>query len=488
MKPLVFKILFALGISLFAFFPLTDTDIWWHLAAARDFLENGLAETDPFCWTPSRSPWINVHLFFQLAVYFVINHFGALGLVFFKSLAWGVVAFLWVLPVKRRVRFFEFSVSLCLAFPFRFFFECRPLFFTMLFLGIFWNLLPAIAKKFSVGWFVSALAMLVVEWIWVRSQGLFPLGFALSFLIVAFFWKRMPASGKWGSAAFLVLLFSVPLWHLRGNFLWIYPFGLLDRLLGGSSAARMFASEIAENRSPFSLVWNGENVFPMLVLIFLVAVSLARVFSRGNFKSVRNVWIFVAAVLALSAERNLPLFLFPFVWSLWNRSPFDGLLSRFRVKGKIPGILLLAFTLGFFARSVPAYIRNGTFSAVSRERVPAGAVSFMKENPLPTGVRLFNDDRSGGYLEWNLRGVKTFVDGRFILKDSAFFASYLGYARNPGSFFSDAESLSIGRVLLPIRYFTMWEGLAREIAVHVDWKVVYVDDFYVVLDRTRFNF
>ena len=358
----------------------------------------------------------------------------------------------------------------------------------MLFLGIFWNLLPAIAKKFSAGWFVSALALLVVEWIWVRSQGLFPLGFALSFLTVAFFWKRMPASEKWGSAAFLVLLFSVPLWHLRGNFLWIYPFGLLDRLLGGSSAARMFASEIAENRSPFSLVWNGENVFPMLVLIFLVAVSLARVFARGNFKSFRNVWIFVVAVLALSAERNLPLFLFPFVWSLWNRSPFDGLLSRFRVKGKIPGILLLAFTLGFFARSVPAYIRNGTFSAVSRERVPVGAVSFMKENPLPTGVRLFNDDRSGGYLEWNLRGVKTFVDGRFILKDSAFFASYLGYARNPGSFFSDAESLSIGRVLLPIRYFTMWEGLAREIAGHVDWKVVYADDFYVVLDRARFNF
>lgn len=488
MKPIFFKILFALGISLFAFFPLTDTDIWWHLAAARDFLENGMAESDPFCWTPSRSPWINVHLFFQLAVYFVMKQFGATGLVLFKSLAWGIVAFLWVLPVKRRIRFFEFSVSLCLAFLFRYFFECRPIFFTMFFLGIFWNLLPELEKKFSARWLASVLLLLAVEWIWVRSQGLFPLGFALSFLTVALFWKRVSVIGKWRNAAFLVSLLSIPLWHLQGRFLWIYPFGLLDRLLGGSSAARLFSAEIAENRSPLSLVWNGENVFPMLVFLAILVVFFAHFFARGNFKSFRNVWTFAVAILALSAERNLPLFLFPFVWLLWESSPFEKFLSRFCPDGKIPGALLLAFSFGFFARSVPAYIQNGDFMAVAGERVPAGAVSFMKENPLPPGVRLFNDDRSGGYLEWNLRGVKTFADGRFILKDSAFFASYLGFARAPETFFPAADSLAIGRVLLPVRYFTMWNGLAREIAAHRDWNVVYADGIYVVLDRKRVNF
>ena len=106
-----YKISFAFAVAAFALFPLTDTDVWWHLASARNYLEHGLAQDDPFCWTPSRSPWINVHLYFQLALYGIYKMLGTGGLVLVKSFLWGIVAFLWVLPVQKRISFCTFSAT-----------------------------------------------------------------------------------------------------------------------------------------------------------------------------------------------------------------------------------------------------------------------------------------------------------------------------------------------------------------------------------------
>lgn len=489
MRPVVFTILFSLATILFAFFPLTDTDIWWHLASARDFIENGPTESDPFCWTPSRFPWINVHLYFQLAVHSVFSRFGSLGLVLFKSIAWGIVAFLWVLPVRRRVSLLGFSAVVGLAFVFRYALECRPVFASMLFLGIFWNLLPEFERRFSARYFLSAVSLLVAEWLWVRTQGLFTLGFAMSFLWLTLSWKRLPKKQKWGSVIFFFTLLTVPLWHSQGFFLWRYPFGLLDRLVGGSSSSQIFSREIAENRSPLTLLFHGENEFATLVLLFAVLVSAVFLLRHFRVKfSFRSAWLLAVCVLAVIAERNLALFLFPFVWLLWERILPSKPLSRFNRGGTLTGCFILAFTVGFFLRSVSAYIRDGSLVFVSPERVPVGAALFIRNHPLPEGYRIFHDDRSGGFLEWNVRGLKTYADGRFILKDSAFFANYLGYAQNPGKFFSNADSLRIGRVLLPVRYFTPWKNLAFAVAENPEWQIVYSDSLYVVMDRRNFNF
>lgn len=489
MKPVLFKLLFSLAVALFAFFPLTDTDIWWHLASARAFLEKGLPESDPFCWTPSRAPWIDIHLYFQLLVHLVFSNFGSFGLVLLKSLAWGMVALLWVLPMKRRVSLLEFSVAIGFAFLFRYALECRPVFASMLFLGIFWNILPELEKRFSARYLLSAIFLLAVEWLWVRTQGLFSLGFAMSFLYAAFSWKRFSAGQKRGTGIFLATLWTVPLWRPQGLLLWLYPFGLLDRLVGGSPSAQVFAREIAENRSPLTLLCHGENEFAMFALI--VAIFASFLFTLRRFRteiSFRLAWILLVCLLALVAERNLPLFFFPFAWLLGEKVSLAKYFSRFCRGGTWIGCFLLAFTVGFFFRSLPAYIRSGAFLSVSAERVPVGATSFIRNHPLPGGFRIFHDDRSGGFLEWNLPNLKTYADGRFVLKDSAFFATYLGYAQNPENFFPDADSLRIGRALLPIRYFTPWKNLAESISRHGDWNVVYADSFYVVIDRRNFSF
>ena len=119
------------------------------------------------------------------------------------------------------------------------------------------------------------------------------------------------------------------------------------------------------------------------------------------------------------------------------------------------------------------------------ERVPVGAVDFMRQNPMLENSKIFNDDRSGGYMEWALPGVKTFADGRFILKDSTFLASYLNFAEKPAEFFTFSDSLSVNRVLLPIRYIPLWKKLVYALDENSKWNRVYQDSVYAVWDKTR---
>ena len=67
----------------------------------------------------------------------------------------------------------------------------------------------------------------------------------------------------------MVLLFIVPVFHRDGFNLIPYPFELLDRLLGLSSSAIVFSNEIAENRSPITLLMNGENVLQSVLMLGL---------------------------------------------------------------------------------------------------------------------------------------------------------------------------------------------------------------------------
>ena len=85
-------ILVPIAVILFAIFLLTDTDIWWHLACAREWVTT---------WTPVREPAVSVHEYFQQIVAFVYDIGDAPLLVAFKSLLWGVVFMLFLLPSIR---------------------------------------------------------------------------------------------------------------------------------------------------------------------------------------------------------------------------------------------------------------------------------------------------------------------------------------------------------------------------------------------------
>lgn len=500
---------------LFAVFPLTDTDIWWHMACAREWVTT---------WTPVRGPVVNVHEYFQQVVGAVYALGGAPLLAAFKAVLWGGVFALFLVPAGlcnqpscahdpsgelrgrgRLARIFgnplTVAVAAVILFVFRFQMEMRPIVFTLLFLGIYWNAVPWLLARFTSGdkraservkTCLVAFALLLLQWLWCKFQGLYILGplFALLCLAHALYRNRLACSKECSKssvvapAVFVMLLFAMPFLHGEGLRLFLYPFGLLDRLLGLTPSAAIFASEIAENRSPLTILLAGENVLASVLMVafavFGAVCSIVRlVRSRENLV----IWttLFVAAVLALLAERNFVLFL-PVFLSAFIHHPAPSISHytshiphSFSPKiSQIVSIVILAILLGFWAKSLTSYDKT----MVAFQRVPVKAAEWMAQHP--HSGRLFNDDRAGGYLAFVNPRDSIYMDGRFILKSADFFARYLRYAREPEVFLRDADSLGVDRAVFPLRFYARWGVLLGALGQSPEWDACYVDDYYIV--------
>lgn len=499
-------LLIAIAATLFALFPLTDTDIWWHLALAREWLHQGSLAIDPLTWTPSRVPWVDIHEYFERSVYFVFNIGGPALLIIFKAILWGCVFYLFTRPwgqLKSRASsnhavFTAVALSFAILFAFRYTFEIRPILFSLVFLGAYWNILPALnasvitlRKKM-----ILCILLFAMQWIWCRTQGLFILGPIFIAIHFIFHFREMSRKAKYASVLLFAILFAMPLAHFQGKELFLYPFPLLNRLLGATASASVFASGIAENRSPFTLLFAKENIFQNVLLIalsagaILFAVKNILNAQRDNNNRVRAAWLGTCAVLALIAERNAALFLPPFITALFNAqclaapsnagSKMNTQAIQKTRQSKIllfASLALAAFALCFWVRSLTAYT-----SAISVERVPVHAAEWNATHPHQG--KLFNDDRAGGYLSWENPKEKTFIDGRFILRSPEFFERYLNYAQNPKAFIADADSLNIDRAVLPVRYYAKWGSLIPELLKTDRWHIVYSDDFYIILDKS----
>ena len=467
----------AIFVILLAIFPLTDTDIWWHLACAREWVTT---------WTPVRTPVVNVHEYFQLVVGFVYGLGGAPLLVAFKALLWGIVFWLFL----RRSGSAFLALTIILLFIFRYQFEVRPVLFSLLFLGVYWNAIPWLAKewresRFGIKRIACAALILAVQWIWCKCQGLYVLGPIFATLV----WGaslleskkqgRLCAKFAVSQVAFVLFLWLMPFLHREGLLLFLYPFGLLDRLLGLTQSAAIFASQIAENRSPITLLMTGENSFVSVAMIVLSLVGI--ILAGMNWRSVKSLWMLAMAILALVAERNFVLFLPVLLGMLPTSSKQPKVATSFLIPHisfrTVCNLLPTLFILGLWARSLSAY----DLSMVAYQRVPVQASEWMANNP--HSGKLFNDDRAGGYLALKNPVDSIYIDGRFILKTADFFERYLNYAQDPALFMHDADSLGIDRALFPLQYYARWDKLMLALDRDSRWHLAYRDEYFAVFDK-----
>ena len=474
----------AIFVILLAIFPLTDTDIWWHLACAREWVTT---------WTPVRTPVVNVHEYFQLVVGFVYGLGGAPLLVAFKALLWGIV--FWLFLRRPRHCYAEqgsasaiSALTIILLFIFRYQFEVRPVLFSLLFLGVYWNAVSWLAKewresRFGIKRIACAALILAVQWIWCKCQGLYVLGPIFATLVLCASLLESKKQGRLCAkfavpqVAFVLFLWLMPFLHREGWALFLYPFGLLDRLLGLTQSAAIFASQIAENRSPITLLMAGENSFVSTAMIVLSLVGI--ILAGMNWRSVQSLWMLAMAILALVAERNFVLFL-PVLLSMnneqlkMNKSIFH---HSFHIPHYLIALVSLAFILGLWARSLSAY----DYSMVAYQRVPVQAAEWMAKNP--HSGRLFNDDRAGGYLALMNPADSIYIDGRFILKTADLFERYLNYAQDPALFMHDADSLGVDRALFPLQYYARWDKLMLALDRDSRWHLAYRDEYFAVFDK-----
>ena len=455
-----------------------------------------------------------------MVVGFVYGIGGAPLLVAFKAVLWGAVFALFLLPQRKpcvecqskSAALIGVALATLVLFIFRYHFEIRPVLFSLLFLGIYWNLLPEILNSSSHSSRTSRLEprtsrlepraffllifVLVIQWLWCKCQGLYILGPLFAVAVLASVWLdawrlkiKLPKRFRLFHLGVVLALFAMPFLHSEGLNLFLYPFGLLDRLVGMSPSAVVFASEIAENRSPFTLLMAGENALDCVVMILLCVAGL--VIAVWNVLKRRlglmPICLFATASLALIAERNfvlyMPVLLYGTVAFSTNHQPptTNHQLPTTNHFLLPTSYFLLFFLLGLWTRSLLAY----DSSMIASQRVPVDAAAWMAAHPHEG--HLFNDDRAGGYLEFVNPLEPVYIDGRFILKTADFFERYLRYADDPVLFMHDADSLRIGRAIFPLRYYARWGSLLSVLDAQEDWNVAYRDSLYIVLNHDIWN-
>jgi hypothetical protein len=535
----------AVGAFVVSLGPISDGDIYWHLAAGREILhERALLRLDPFTLSGAGRPWVDVHWLFQVGAYALYALSGFTGLAIAKAtlVAGGATilvraAELSAGALARGVCAVTVLGGLILD---RHLVPMRPLVVTLVLLAVFLLALerlrtqPARARW---AWVVLPLAQVV----WCNCQGLAPLGPLLVAMYLAGDWLSTRGFRRWPfaseeSCSVRPLAIVLGLCVLAS---FVTPYGLDAivlplRLLGRITQGRghVFSSEVAENIPPFML----ERTAPELVWHFkwVLALTAAVIaFLRPCFHLAHLLAIAAFLGLALMANRNLPLFYWvaaplaaiAFVSGLRLFASWNAARRRSRV-GSPPApptgasgqpATLPAPRASRAPSSLAAHHRGRDWEPFQGSHVSVGTavlaallagelvlagLAQMREpaagSPTPfhfpvesvrrlAGIRaagpVFAADQHGGYLCFTVPSLRPYIDTRLVLHTAAEYADYLALFDDPARFDALDSKENFGAVVLTTAYPDRYLGLIWHLASSARWRLAYTDGYEVLFLR-----
>jgi len=476
--------------AFFVYFPLTDTDIFWHLAAGREMLAHRhWLYTDPFSFSLPSPQWIDLHWLFQLCVYAVHSCGGEKALIGFKLIVVAAVSGI-LCSVYRSLRYMVVAAftAAVLFYEARYLICLRPVLITMLCMALYIFLFENTRHKGNK----KALWLCIpLQILWTNSQGLYMIGL---FLIGAY-WAEAAVDHirKKGPQPFLIsLVFAaaavsclVNPYGLSGLQL---PLTLLGRIIPGAS--NIYSLNIAENIPLFSLT-GYEAIYRTTVIVAALVAAALFILNRKGIRSAHVLLFLGFTWLAFSAERNVLLFVVIIIPIIGYNAAQSGLSDAFMsMHKKIKRPFLYAAGTVAAAIIMWAVIRHAWVIAVcppqralSPFRFPEKIVEYLRHNPVEG--RMFNDIRYGGYLIWNFYPDRqVFIDGRLIIRSESFFADYLKLCEDPELFPAAARRFNCTYAILPFAIFDLHHKLIRWLYASKDWRLQYTDGASVLFVRS----
>ncbi len=471
------------------YFPLTNTDIWWHLAAGREMLQRkAFLYTDPFAFSVSNAKWIDLHWFFQIIVY-GLHSLGGAPLLIWTKLSMVFAAVLIISSARKEVWYKLFSAAILsvLLFHARFLVLMRPILITITAMALFIVILERYSKS---GKSRILLWMIPVQLVWTNSQGLFILGP----VILGCYWLGELMKTIFGCAgglqsrnrfrhhirltAALPMLCATTVINPYGIEGALFPFSLFSRI--DPSHANIYSRNISENVPLMDL--SGPDAGYVYAVMAVTALTLISFFVNRKKAQWSHVLLTAAFFsLAFMAKRNILLYFFvaapvlavnitDSLTALRLRSEKAGRTVAYVCAGVL--MILIIHNSVLQARVTGHYPRH---TMISPFRIPEKAVEYLQRNPAPGAM--FNTVRYGGYLIWTLYPSReVFIDGRLIIRSPKFFADYLAVCGEPEKNFPDlARRYSINHALLPTAVFAQSMPLVKYLYERNDWKVVYAD-------------
>ncbi|MEE8408263.1 MAG: hypothetical protein V3T05_01535, partial [Myxococcota bacterium] len=395
---------------LLALFPLTNTDIWWHLAAGRRIVEQrAFLYQDPFSISAAGRPWVDLHWLFQVVAYVLHAIGGVTALVVSKAMLVAAGVLLLVLAAEQtvggRVRGVIVACTVAGLVPVRHLILARPIVVTLVLMAAFFFVL----ERVRAGGDRRLLTLLpLLQIIWANCQGLHPLGPVLVACYVAgVFGARLlgseriqeayaPASARmlpWVLVTCIAASWVTP----YGYRAWQLPFLLLGRI--DPTLASSYAVNVSEMVPPWLLAQRSPlqaAVLPVLALLTLASFVLIR------RRLVLSRLLVAAAVLGLAmlANRNLllaawmcaPIVAMNVAASIVSAGEKSGgrLTELFRRAVRAPHTALGALALTV-ALALALMAREPDLREPAPFRLPSGAVELLRSlsgGPVFSSVRL----------------------------------------------------------------------------------------------------
>jgi len=453
---------------------VVDPDIWWHLRNAEYlFQHHQFPRADMYSFTVAGHPWINHEWLSEIPYYLAWRAGGLSGI---NAVMFAVISliFLGLLYLSyMETRHFKAAIVACcfLTFIGSVSFGPRTILFGYLYLVLLLIILQRFRQKGNAPlWLIPPLFCL-----WANTHGSWSLGLIVFSIITAAgfaqgSWGRVDAQ-RWTPSqmgklavtglASVAALFVNPF----GSRLVFYPFDMAFRQkLNISHVAEWVSVDFHDLRGKFVLA----------LLLTLLVTALLR---RTRWRLAELGLVLFALYSGLTYVRFLFLLAIVIAPVLTRILEF---VPQYRPKADTPLInaLVICLMIGSIIHYWPT---SAEMQKSISEKYPTQALTYLKAHP-PNGPVL-NFYLWGGYLAWNDRDLKVFIDSRVDIYE------YAGVLKD----YLDLLNLSQSKSILDkykIRYvlFPQPGGYSESALTYVlehdsQWNVIYSDATTVLLER-----
>lgn len=462
----------TMGIMLIAFMTVrqyADPDMFHEMALWRHVLEVGsFPNTDPFTYTPTRSPIIHHEWGTGAVLYYVITSLGAPGLLALRYLLVAGAAIVCVKCARRRGADWPVIIAVI---PLAIFLghigltTVRAQLFTLLAMAALLLLLDEDRRRGGRRWWI--VPWLVIYLLWLNLHAGFVVGLAL-------------CGAHWIEQ---VIRTRSPQWHLIG--------------VGCAMAALTFVNPYGWRYVPF--VWesagmdrplipewwplwkaSGPELLPFYVFFFAI-VLIVYAIGRAGVRQLPGILIvLLCAYAAVRHQRHASLFavaLLAYVPAYLSITPLSRILnelwSRHQKKlacafAALGVVLLLWMPNRPWTLDVPDSDDDPRLYAFT---YPIGAVDYLREINFTGNV--MTPFVTGAFLTWNLHpNVKVSQDGRYEVAFQPGVVEEQVNCYNGGEGWRETLMLYAGDLVLVPRTV----ALSRLMNEQTDWNCIYRDD------------
>ncbi len=440
--------------------PVYDNDFWWHLKTGEEIYKTkSLPEKDILSFTtyedsppPSteRIEFIlKTYYISQLLYYILWKSIGPSGIIILRLLIFSIIFVL----IYKKLRedgigsFISLMIMVFMGSILVRFSSDRPQLFSYMFTTIYIFLLESM--KGGKRWYHYLTPFITLIWANMHGTALMALPIGCIYLFQEVIKRNRDLKD------IIIIIMSLLIIYLNPqNFKAI---SLFFNIFGTSHVEFN-----AEYLSPISQARLLSEFYPQY---WIMVITTPFMLISKDLGLTGRLLILFQMIISLYSTRFMPFFLI--TWTLFSGSLSKEYILRslyLKTTISIASIIFMLSTIFIYRDEV---LKTG----IKEENFPVKAVLYMKENSI--NGRLFNWYEWGGYIEWNLPEVKTFIDSRALRLD--IFDDYIKSLYREDS--DIIERYKIDIILLPL--LNPIDGIPLSIIYKIlkdnKWSPVYIE-------------